>query len=110
MKKNIIFIMSIFMFILTTALLIMTPLAINQPLDTDQKVFLIVIGIMGYLTSGLYFITYLDIKKISIKNSKSFVLLAFIAIFMLQSCVTNGYGCKGRAKDITGAGTKKWKP
>lgn len=41
---------------------------------------------------------------------KIIALMAFIAIFMLQSCVTNGYGCKGRAKDITGAGTKKWKP
>jgi len=63
MKKNIIFIMSIFMFILTTALLVMTPLALNQPFDTDQKVFLIMMGIMGYFTSFIYFITYLDNKK-----------------------------------------------
>jgi len=41
---------------------------------------------------------------------KYLIILAVIAIFMLQSCATTGYGCKGRAKDITGAGTKKWKP
>lgn len=28
-------------------------------------------------------------------------ILAFIAIFMLESCATNGYGCKGRSKLIT---------
>lgn len=32
---------------------------------------------------------------------KKLLFLAFIAIFMFQSCRTNGYGCKGRSKIIT---------
>lgn len=36
-------------------------------------------------------------------------ILAFIAIFMLESCATNGYGCKGRAKEPTGTVGKRWK-
>jgi len=28
---------------------------------------------------------------------KKVIILAVIAIFMLQSCRTSGYGCKGRA-------------
>jgi len=40
---------------------------------------------------------------------KKLFLLAFIAIFMLQSCRTNGYGCKGRAIEPTGTVGKKWK-
>lgn len=63
MKQKLLLIGGVFMLFLTTALLIMTPLAINQPLDTDQKVFLIVMGIMGYFTSFIYFITYLDNNK-----------------------------------------------
>ncbi len=40
---------------------------------------------------------------------KKLFVLAFIAIFMLQSCATNGYGCKGRAKEPTGTVGKRWK-
>jgi len=29
-----------------------------------------------------------------------FVILAIIAIFMLQSCATSGYGCKGTSKNM----------
>jgi len=32
---------------------------------------------------------------------KKLLLLAVIAVFMLQSCATNGYGCRGRGKIIT---------
>ena len=35
------------------------------------------------------------------------VLLAVIG--GLMSCATNGYGCKGRAKEPTGTVNKKWK-
>ena len=40
---------------------------------------------------------------------KKLLVLALIAIFMLQSCVTSGYGCKGRAKEPTGTIGKRWK-
>ena len=32
-----------------------------------------------------------------------------IVIFMCQSCATDGYGCKGRAKEPTGTIGKRWK-
>jgi hypothetical protein len=32
---------------------------------------------------------------------KKLLLLAVIAVFMLQSCATSGYGCRGRGKIIT---------
>jgi len=41
---------------------------------------------------------------------KKLLLLAVIsAVILLQSCATNGYGCKGRAKEPTGTVGKKWK-
>jgi len=43
------------------------------------------------------------------KALSKLVISAFIAIFMLQSCATSGYGCKGRAKEPTGTVGKRWK-
>lgn len=43
------------------------------------------------------------------KKLSKLVILASIAIFMLSSCMTSGYGCKGRAKEPTGTVGKKWK-
>lgn len=63
MKNNIILIIGIFMFLLSTALVIMTPIAVGQPLDIEQKVFLASMGIIGYLASFIYIITYIDNKK-----------------------------------------------
>jgi hypothetical protein len=40
---------------------------------------------------------------------KYLAICLIIAIFMCQSCATNGYGCKGRAKEPTGTIGKKWK-
>lgn len=63
MKNNIILIIGIFMFLLTTALVIMTPSAVGQPLDMEQKVFLGSMGIIGYFTSFIYVTTYINNKK-----------------------------------------------
>lgn len=40
---------------------------------------------------------------------KYLLITAIISIFICQSCATNGYGCKGRAKEPTGTVNKKWK-
>lgn len=35
------------------------------------------------------------------KKLSKLVIFATFAIIMLESCATNGYGCKGRSKIIT---------
>jgi hypothetical protein len=37
------------------------------------------------------------------------VILMIAIISGLMSCATNGYGCKGRAKEPTGTIGKRWK-
>jgi len=37
------------------------------------------------------------------------VILMIGVISGLMSCATNGYGCKGRAKEPTGTVDKRWK-
>ena len=64
MKNNIILIIGIFMFLLTTALVIMTPAAVGQPLDREQTAFLFFIAIIGYITSFIYVTTYINNKKL----------------------------------------------
>ena len=44
---------------------------------------------MGYPFRSLF-------KKKRKSSTTVFAVIAFIAIFMLQSCRTTGYGCKGR--------------
>ena len=64
MKNIIILLIGIFMFLLTTALVIMTPIAVGQPLDMEQKIFLGSMGIIGYLASFIYVTTYVNNKKL----------------------------------------------
>ena len=66
MKNNIILIIGIFMFLLTTALVIMTPIAVGQPLDIEQKIFLASMGIIGYIASFIYVTTYINNKKLKL--------------------------------------------
>lgn len=64
MKNIIILTIGIFMFLLTTALIVMLPMAIVEPFDREQKVFLASIGIIGYIASFIYVITYVNNKKL----------------------------------------------
>lgn len=46
------------------------------------------------------------------KNSAKYVIIVITMLALingLMSCRTNGYGCKGRAKEPTGTVGKKWK-
>lgn len=68
MKQTLLLVMSIFMFIITTTLLVLTPNAVGHPLDTDQKIFLGMIVGMGYLTTALYVSVYIDNRRHSNKK------------------------------------------
>lgn len=57
--------MSLFMFLLSTAILVVIPTAVSGPLDTEQQVVVGVMAAAGYLTSGLYFYVYMDNRKTS---------------------------------------------
>ena len=37
------------------------------------------------------------------------IVILFLVIALFSSCATNGYGCKGRAKEPTGTVGKRWK-
>ena len=66
MKNNIILFIGIFMFLLTTAMMIMIPMAVGQSLDMEQKVFLASMGIIGYIASFIYVTTYINNKKLKL--------------------------------------------
>lgn len=66
MKNIIILIIGIFMFLLTTALVIMIPIAVGQPLDREQTGFLFFMAIIGYIASFIYIATYFNNKKLGL--------------------------------------------
>lgn len=63
MKQLFILFMSLFIFLLSTAILVLIPQAVSHPLDVDQKIMIGVMAFAGYLTSGLYFYVYMDNRK-----------------------------------------------
>ena len=58
--------MTILLFIMTTALLVMIPQVVNYELDTSQWTILILITLMGYGGSALYYIAYKSINNQSV--------------------------------------------
>jgi len=52
------------------------------------------------------------IKLIKVEKIAKIVVLMIVLLAViggLMSCATNGYGCKGRAKEPTGTVGKRWK-
>jgi hypothetical protein len=52
------------------------------------------------------------IKLINVEKIAKIVVLMIVLLAViggLMSCATNGYGCKGRAKEPTGTVGKRWK-
>jgi len=60
--KKLTLVLALLLFTITTALMIMVPYAIKESLDIGQKLLLIILGVMGYMSSFLYFITYKNNK------------------------------------------------
>lgn len=64
MRQTFVITIGIFMFLLTTTMMIMLPMAVNESFNTEQRVFIASMGILGYLTSFIYIMTYIDNKKL----------------------------------------------
>ena len=58
MRKMFLLFMTIFMFVITTSLLVMIPLAVQLPMDMSQRGFLFFVGAMGYFGTYLYYCAY----------------------------------------------------
>ena len=63
MKQLFILFMALFMFFLSTAVLVLIPQAVSGPLESDQIVMVAVMVLTGYICSGVYFYVYITNRK-----------------------------------------------
>lgn len=63
MKKNLLLLFSILLFILTTALIALVLMVLDGPFDLGQKLLIVFVALCGYTGSGLYYWAYKKFDK-----------------------------------------------